>query len=199
MRNMVRSFVLAAALLSLAGPGVAGDAKKFHPDFRVKNPTSWSFPFPLAEVRAKAREAFSLDHQIAHPVPLAFSTPMMNTLDMLTVDDVEKGGALQATFKDSNDIHLNDLRDVLWYSMIYGGKEAVASFVIHFDPAGEKTTRVTVTAVDPKVIDGLACCGPHGLYARYVPAAATTHEEYTILRYLGEFLGVKMPPPIIPH
>jgi hypothetical protein len=80
-----------------------------------------------------------------------------------------------------------------------GGLPFIATFHLHLTMAGSNTT-VTVTASDTQVVNGtkfgFGPCGP-GQGWNFESVRPTTVEEYSILRYLGGYLGVTNMPAIV--
>jgi hypothetical protein len=108
--------------------------------------------------------------------------------------------------ENSNDIYLHTFRQVFATSTVYrgrhGGLPFLAAFHLHFAARGSNETLVTITALDPEVINGerfgAGPCGP-GYVSQYEHVKPTTVEEYTILLYLGGYLGItNMPNVILP-
>ncbi len=80
-----------------------------------------------------------------------------------------------------------------------GGRPApyLADFLLRIEVVDEGRTRVEVETIDPQVIAGRTLLpGRHFTRANiYVPVAATSVEEYELLRRLGELLGEQGMPP----
>jgi hypothetical protein len=79
-----------------------------------------------------------------------------------------------------------------------GGLPFFATFHVQLASRGSDTV-VSVNASDTQVVNGtkfgIGSCGP-GWHWNYVKVTPTTVEEYTILSYLGRYLGVtNMLPP----
>jgi len=171
------------------------------------NPTSCSFPLPLAEVHDRALQAFSIEHQVNQPI-FGRSTIAMHFEDTLFAESATDAVFSADTFRDpvnTNDIYLHTFDMPFVASPVYygrnGGLPFIASFHLHFT-ASSSNTLVKVTALDTQVINGekfgVGPCGP-GYGSIFVKVAPTSVEEYTILRYLGLYLGVtNMPAVILP-
>jgi hypothetical protein len=169
----------------------------------------------VEDFHARALEAFLTDHQIEDPI---FPVPPEATSlrrEMLwksnfSVELSGAGGAFSSVFTngdDGNDIYLHNFTSPFTLSPLYrgrnGGLPFVASFYLHLVAAGSSSTVVTVTALDTQVINGehygVGPCGP-GYGWRYESVKPTTIEEYRILRYLGEYVGLSnMPPVVLPR
>jgi hypothetical protein len=74
--------------------------------------------------------------------------------------------------------------------------EYFADFHIHFEAVDAASTRVTVRAHRPRVVNGSECCGPHGSVAIYQDVEPTTVEEYRFLQLIGHVAGTENMPPI---
>jgi hypothetical protein len=106
--------------------------------------------------------------------------------------------------ENRDDIYVHTWGEPLWPSPVYrgrfGGLPFIAAFLVHLSAQGTDRTLVTVRAIDPRVINGMkwgiGSCGP-GYAWRYEPVAATTVEEYALLRYLGKSLGAPNMPNVI--
>ncbi len=175
------------------------------------NLTSYVFGLPLEAVRAKAMDAFSVEHQLAAPVFGHLGVPLpappfrdLVTFHVSTAEHATFGSDLLAIPANASDLYLQSFADPLWESPIYqgsrGGLPFVAEFHVHLSAAGSSETRVTVTARRAEVINGmefgLGSCGP-GWAWRYVPVEPTSVEEYVILRYIGQALGAPSMPNVM--
>jgi hypothetical protein len=171
------------------------------------NPTSYSFPLRPEEVHAKAWQAFSMEHQMAEPI---FSRPA-GARDLETVLSAECstnavfGKDLFDDPANAHDIYLHSFHNPFVASSVYhgrnGGLPFIAGFHLHLAGNGSDTT-VTVKALDTEVINGtkfgFGPCGP-GQGWNCVKVAPTTVEEYTILSYLGRYVGAtNMPAVVLP-
>ena len=169
------------------------------------NPTSYTFPLPLDDVRTRALQAFSMEQQgsgiFVHPDLLYFG-------DILSVECSTDAVFSEAIFLDpanKNDIYLHSFGFALVLSPVYqgrhGGLPYTAAFHLHLVALGSNTT-VTVRALDAQVFNGekfgWGPCGP-GYMTNKQKVSPTTIEEYIVLRHLGSYLGVtNMPPVILP-
>jgi hypothetical protein len=169
-----------------------------------QNPTSFSFPLPLEEVHTKAWQAFSIEHQVDQPIfgnstNISFESTLFAECSTNTVFG-------EAVFRDpanTNDFYLHTFHQPFVLSTIYHGRDGglpfIAVFHLHLVASGSNTV-VTVTASDTEVVTGMKFgfgpCGPGRGYV-YERVKPTTVEEYTILRYLGSFIGVTNMPEVI--
>jgi hypothetical protein len=172
------------------------------------NPTVYTFPLPVEETRSEALEAFSIEHQAHKPI---FPRSQEGQHFQTTLFPEYSTNAVfgEAIFRDqgnTNDIYLHSMNDPFTASSVYrgrhGGLPFIAAFHLHLTSAGSNSTIVQIAALDPTVMNGEKFgCGPCGPgYGRICDKVQpTTVEEYTILRYLGQFLGVtNMPEVILP-
>lgn len=171
------------------------------------NPTNYSFPLPVEEVRAGALQAFSRDHQYKQPI-FERSTSTMRLESTLTVECSTNAVAGKDVFDNpanENDIYLHSFHNPFVASVVHRGRDGglpfIANFHLHLTGRGSETA-VTVTASSAEVINGtkfsIGPCGP-GQAWNCVKVRPTTVEEYSILRYLGRYLGItNMPAVILP-
>ena len=152
-----------------------------------------------------AWQALSIEHQIDQPIfgrsPVA--AHLEDTLDAECATNAVFG---QAVFRDpanAQDIYLHTFHTAFVLSSVYRGKDGglpfIATFHIHL-AASDSNTVVTVIASDTEVVTGtkfgFGPCGPGQGYV-YQSVKATTVEEYSILRYVGSFIGVTNMPEVI--
>jgi hypothetical protein len=168
------------------------------------NPTSYSFPLSVAEVHARAWQAFSTVHQIDEPI---FGNSTNISFDSKLSAECSTNAVFgEAVFRDpanTNDFYLHTFHRPFVVSSVYcgsgGGLPFIATFHLHLVASGSNTI-ATVTASDAEVVTGtkfgFGPCGPGQGYV-YQNVKPTTVEEYTILRYLGSYLGVTNMPEVI--
>ena len=171
------------------------------------NPTSYSFPLPLEEVHTRALQAFSIDHQVKEPIfqksasPVSLESVLYPRCSTNAVSHKDRF----ADPANAHDIYLDTSHSPFVLSSIYrgrdGGLPVIATFRLHLAGSGSDTL-VVVTAFDTEVVNGtkfgIGPCGP-GQGWNCVKVQPTTVEEYSILRYLGRYLGITdMPPVILP-
>jgi hypothetical protein len=173
----------------------------------IANPTNYSFPLPVEDLRARALEAFSTAHQAKDPI-FGRSAGTMHFQRTLYPQCSTNDAFAQAIFRDpanTNDIYLHALHDPFVESPVYrgrnGGLPFLASFHLHLSAAGSNTI-VSVAALETEIINGekfgIGSCGP-GYAWNYQKVKPTTVEEYSLLRYLGSYIGVtNMPDVIVP-
>ncbi len=197
-----------AAIFVLAGIAVSCSKGISHIQIRqlpAPNPTSYSFPLPLEQVYSKARQAFSMEHQVDDPI-FGRSAVAANLEDTLAAECATNAVFGKAVFTDPtnvDDIYLHTFGMPFVISSVYcgqnGGLPFIAAFHLHLEATGSNTV-VTITTSDTEVINGtkfgFGPCGPGRGY-NFEHVRPTTVEEYTILRYLGRSLGITNMPEII--
>ena len=132
----------------------------------------------------------------------------MHFEDILSAECATNAVFAKAVFRDpanTNDIYLHTFDMPFVTSSVYcgrnGGLPFIAAFHLHLTSSGSNTL-VKVTALDTQVVNGekfgVGPCGP-GYGWIFEMVQPTTVEEYSILRYLGHYLGVtNMPEVILP-
>lgn len=143
------------------------------------------YPVSYDLVFDKSDELFSYHAQ--HKAPIKFSANANTAL--LSAKRV-------ASSSTGFEIHLGAVSRSFWRSDYYrvngDAAQTTGVFRIVFTPTENNQTHVAVIVEKLEVINGTQCCGPHGQYSRYTQVAATTIEEYAILVYIGEQLGIQM-------
>lgn len=202
MKILAPLFAIALAADSCSGGGSRIETSTLP----SPNPTSYSFPLSVAEVHERALQAFSIDHQVDQPIfghlaGLSFES----TLFAECATNAVFGEAIFHDPANAQDIYLHTFHTPFTVSPVYhtsqGGLPFIATFHLHLAASGANTA-VSVTASETEVINGtkfgFGPCGP-GQGNVYVSVKPTTIEEYSILRYLGSYLGVtNMPSVILP-
>jgi hypothetical protein len=205
---MIKGLTLILAVALLAVSCTRGVSRIRTRPLPQPNPTSCSFPLPLADVRDRALEAFSIEHQVNQPI-FGRSAITMHFEDILSAECATNAVFAKAVFRDpanTNDIYLHTFDMPFVTSSVYcgrnGGLPFIAAFHLHLTSSGSNTL-VKVTALDTQVVNGekfgVGPCGP-GYGWIFEKVQPTTVEEYSILRYLGYYLGVtNMPEVILPE
>ena len=204
---MWKGFTIALAVALVAVSCSHGVSRIQTHSLLSRNPTTYSFPLPVEEVHIRALQAFSIEHQVKKPI-FARSRSSVPLEFVLTAECSTNTILRKALFADpanAHDIYLHSSHTPIIVSSVYrgrnGGLPFIASFHLHLAAAGSETV-VTVTACDTEVINGtkfgIGSCGP-GQKWNCVRVAPTTVEEYSILGYLGRYLGItNMPPVVLP-
>ena len=201
-KNLATIFAVALATVSCSH----GVSRIRTHSLSALNPTAFSFPLPSSEVHAKALEAFSIEHQIREPV-FSQSGAGPGFEHILFPECATNAVFADAIFRapaNVQDLYLRTHGPFV-VSSVYHGRDGGLPFIadFHLHLAGLATgTMVTVTASNTEVINGtkfgIGSCGP-GQHWNRVKVKATTVEEYSILRYLGRYLGMtNMPSVILP-
>ena len=171
------------------------------------NPTSYTFPLPVEEVRAGALQAFSTEHQTKEPI-FGRSPSKVHSTSTLSAECSTNAVFGKSVFDNpanENDIYLHSFHTPFVASAVYrggdGGLPFIANFHLHLTGRGSETV-VAVAASSAEVINGtkfsIGPCGP-GQAWNCVRVKPTTVEEYSVLRYLGRYLGItNMPEVILP-
>ena len=171
------------------------------------NPTTYSFAVPLEQVHTGALQAFSIEHQIHEPVFGRSSGPV-HLESVLSAECSTNAVFGEAVFRDpanAHDIYLHSFHTPFAVSSVYRGRDGglpfIATFHLHLTSSGSDTV-VAVTASDSEVVNGtkfgFGPCGP-GQGWNCERVRPTTVEEYSILRYLGRYLGItNMPAVVLP-
>jgi hypothetical protein len=71
--------------------------------------------------------------------------------------------------------------------------------VIKLRSIEKNETELEIFAVQPVVIHGTECCGPHGRYGKKVHVKATTIEEYCLIVFIAEQPNLSLPPIKLPE
>jgi len=159
--------------------------------FEGVNETNFIYPIAFEELLNKADILFSYKAQKNNEIRLSGSgnpAVLYSKVNHLSESGFE--------------IQLGDISRSFWRSDFYivNGRPAQTTgvFTVKFEPTTDGQTQVSVKVEKLEVINGTECCGPHGRYSRYTNVASTTIEEYAILYYLGEQLGISMHKPYRP-
>lgn len=169
-----------------------------------RNPTVYQFELPLEELRTRLMSGLTRSNQYANPV---FGRPEWRWSEAIfhvEAGKVETWPTILLLPQNARDLYLH-ASDPLWESPIYRGPREglpfLAAFHVHFAANGPTLTSVSVTALETTVINGEMTGMPgHGRARRTVAVEPTSIEEYVILRYFGNILGVgSMPKLILPE
>jgi len=99
----------------------------------------------------------------------------------------------------SNDIYLRSY-DGWWLSKLYFSKgkplEYGTSFIIKLSKIDRNSTKVSIVAEDPIVINGIDGFGFHGPRGRETKVQPSSIEEYSLLLFIADKLGDKTLPPL---
>jgi hypothetical protein len=188
-----------------------------------KNPTSYVYPLKNDKLILHIKSLLEYDTQRKNPIfPKNSSSDVESRLggfgiwgeNILSAEDVKDHTFGTERFpglvnsSNANDILLYNISGrFLWESPVYriGERKLYFSaiFHLHFISLSENETEITVTALEPCVINGEKYTYGHASPAytpRFEPVKPTTIEEYMILRYIGASLGItNMPALILPE
>lgn len=179
-----------------------------------ENPISYSFPLSVEEVHAKALIIFSSSYQIDKPIfgrePYRPYSPGVAQLEsILAVESFTHAVFSEEIFRDvanTNDIYLHSFGYPFVRSAVYrvgdSGLPYIAAFHLHLASSGSNTI-VKVMGLNARVVNGqkfgFGPCGPGNGWV-YKDVKPTTVEEYILLRYLGNSLGItNMPGVVLPN
>ena len=205
---MTKGFTISVLALALAAVSCSHGVSRIRTrSLPSPNPTSYSFPLPVEEVHARALQAFSRDHQRKNPI---FEQPPKrdyweSTLSVESVTNAVSGRDLFFDHANVDDFYLHASHKPVAISPVYRGRDGglpfIAAFHVHLAGTASGPI-VSVKATNTQVVNGmkygLGSCGP-GRHWNYVTVKPTTVEEYSILNYLGGYLGItNMPAVILP-
>lgn len=206
MKRLLETILLVLAIALTAVSCSRGVSRIEIASLPTPNPTSYSFPFPLATVREMAWQVFSIDHQINQPVfGRLTNLNFESTFFAECATNAVFGKEIFLDPANAQDIYLHTLDMPFVQSSVYrgriGGLPFIAAFHLHLTANGTNTI-VKIETHDARVINGtkfgFGSCGP-GQANVYVSVQPTTVEEYSLIRYLGGYLGVtNMPALILP-
>lgn len=193
-----------AALALLVSTGCVYNAVRMETrTFPERNPTVYQFEFPLEELRARVMAGLAPAKQRAHPIFSQHRWPggpatlsVYQPKDASWVKVLQLPGNARDLYLVESDVH------PLWESPVYRGPDQglpfLAAFHVHFAAVSPNVTSVSVTALETKVLNGqMTGMIGHGRANRYVQVEPTSIEEYVVLRYIGEILGVRSMPKVI--
>jgi hypothetical protein len=168
------------------------------------NPTSYAFDLSASEVHERAvaalRSLGAVDAVFGKRPARDPADPADDSIRFAYDFAVEQAGDPALTngelFShpgDRDDLYVHTQSDPLWPSPVYRGRDGglpfIEGFHVHLEALGPGRTLVSVTAVDPQVVNGMkwgiGSCGP-GYSWRTERVAPTTVEEYALLRFLGQ-------------
>ena len=204
---MTRNFTTIFAVSLVAVSCSRGVSRVQTHSLSTPNPTTYTFSLPLEEVHARALQAFSIEHQIDAPIfgRLASTIHLESILSAECATNAVFGEAVFRNPANAHDIYLHSFHSPFAISSVYRGRDSglpyIATFHLHLTSSGSDTV-VAITASDTEVVNGTKFGVGHGGPGQgwnYERVSPTTVEEYSILHYLGRYLGVtNMPAVILP-
>lgn len=169
------------------------------------NPTEYTFQLPIDSLKGNILMYFHAADYIGtnetYKKVFAFETESNVKMPVLFTPETKQNAVFARKWFDEagaeNQIFLyND--GTTWPSALHFSKGSAlpfrTSFVLTLTPVSDAETKVSIKAERPVVIQGQECCGSHGPYGKEHPVPPTSIEEYTLLLFIGEQLGLKMPP-----
>ncbi|MBS1532799.1 MAG: hypothetical protein JSU01_21025 [Bacteroidetes bacterium] len=196
---------LALALTTLIVVGCGESPKTVEvKKLSVTNPTSYTFDIPVQKLHDTVTKIFDVNHQLNDPVlkKAFYAKPTepddiaeIITFRVETPDSAILGKEYFQKPNTKNDIFLNSF-DTPWTSLVYHHKDKSfkysASFVIQLRAVNKTRTLLSIETLNSEIYNGSKCCGPcFGNYALEQKVKPTTIEEYTLILYIAEKLGVK--------
>jgi hypothetical protein len=166
-----------------------------------RNPTVYQFELPLEELRARLIAGLARSQQRENPIFGKAKWGWSEPIFQVEAGEVKSWPTILLLPENARDLYLH-ASDRIWESPIYRGPREglpfLAAFHVHFAAISPTLTSVSVTALETKVINGQTTGMPgHGRARRTVPVAPTSIEEYVVLRYICNILGVRSMPKVI--
>jgi hypothetical protein len=191
------TLLLLLVLLSSCTRDIHPIAKK---TLEHKNPTTYVFNHSVPELKERIVAAFQIEKQSAGSFCVFFRCEAPFLISVETKEHATFAGHLFDNRENADDVYLHSYGEPFGLSAVYfaNGKPLRyrAAFHLHLAAVNERSTKVTVLTQNSTVINGAKCCSPHGYYSNDVPVEPTTIEEYKILLYIGQVLGVRDMPPL---
>jgi hypothetical protein len=166
------------------------------------NPTSYTFDFPVDKLRDKVINLFSIDPQTNDSIlkvvfidRILKEHPFQINFVAETSDKAAFGTDYYKNVENSDDIFLFSMGSY-WYSPLYFRKNNepflfFTSFAFKFKAISDQKTLLSVIDINPIISNGTKCCGHSGYMAIEEKVQPTTVEEYTLILYIAEKLGVR--------
>jgi hypothetical protein len=171
------------------------------------NPTSYRFKVPLAEAKKKISEGFHPRTQLKSPLyrSLGFrEAGSNNPYLMFTVETAGTALFCKKIFEQHGNtidfcLHTYGTAIKSWsYFALGESLPYLAKFGVSV-VTEDQHTLISITTINPNVLKGFGGMSLHGPYEKKVPVEPTTIEEYSLLLYIGNLLGVTdMPPRRLP-
>jgi hypothetical protein len=168
------------------------------------NPTSYSFKVPLGEAKKKISEGFHPRTQVTSPfyrslgLREAGSGNSYLSFKLETAEDAVFSKKIFEQHRDMIDFHLHTYGTAINSRTYFAFGESlpyVATFAVSVETKGQHTL-VSIITIDPNVLKGFGGIGLHGTYEARLSVEPTTIEEYSLLLYIGNLLGVTDMPPL---
>jgi hypothetical protein len=160
------------------------------------NPTSYAFKVPLGEAKKKISEGFHPRTQLTSPfyrsLGLRGGGNSYLSFKLETAESAVFSRKIFEQHGDMIDFHLHTYGTAIKSRTYFALGESlpyVATFAVSVKTEGQHTL-VSIITIDPNVLKGFGGIGLHGTYEARVPVEPTTIEEYSLLLYIGNLLGV---------
>jgi hypothetical protein len=175
---------------------------------QVPNPTSQLFKMPAKQLHDTLLALFDFDKQYEN------RTLKTIFMDAILEDTTHK---MQATFSTEtsakpvfsrdyfarpgtkNDIYITTMASY-WNSPMYFADDKpllyTSAFAFKFKEITANSALLTVVALNPEIVNGTKCCGPHGSYSITQKVKPTSVEEYTLIMFVANELGIKDMPAV---
>ncbi|UAY53038.1 hypothetical protein [Ferruginibacter albus] len=168
--------------------------------FPIKNIPEHVFNFQIDKLKDTIVGLFNIENQMSNKIlgkvfynvvaNGAFVMPL--TFQAETKKDTVFSRKYFSKPNTSNDIFLHDFREV-WLSKFYFSGdhplEYTANFIVKLDKINNNSTKISILADEPEVINGAIGMGVHGPVARYTSVNPTTIEEYILLEFIASKLS----------
>ena len=202
--HLVLNFLSFFSMLLLLSNCTKGPDSIDKKNLLTPNPTSCTFNMPVSKLRDTVVKLFGIDPQMDNKTlmkiffyrwPETGDSQIHQAMFEPETSDMPAFGSEYFKQKQTkDDVFLTPMADY-WASPVYFHKnkpfDFTSSFSIKFKPVTQNTSSITIIAYKPVIFNGTKCCGPHGKYAILQTIESTTIEEYTLVLYLAEKLGVK--------
>jgi hypothetical protein len=168
------------------------------------NPTSYGFKVPPGEARKKISDGFHPRTQLGSPfyrslgLREAGSRNSHLSFNLETAESAVFSRKIFEQYSDLIDFHLHTYGTAIKSRTYFALGESlpyVATFAVSVKIEGQHTL-VSIITIDPNVLKGFGGIGLHGTYEARVSVEPTTIEEYSLLLYIGNLLGVTDMPPL---
>jgi hypothetical protein len=167
--------------------------------FSVKNVPEHVFKLKYAALKDTIVSLFNVENQLDDKILnkifynyILNGSTMVLTFQAETSRDTIFSREYFSKPTTSNDIFIHDFRES-WPSKFYYSKnhalKYAADFIVKLYKVDDTSTKISIMAYNPEVINGISGYGAHGPVARYTPVLPTTIEEYTLLEFIASKLG----------
>ena len=167
---------------------------------RHPNPTEYTFHRPIQSLHDTVIRMFNFTNQFNDIVLKKTFNQQSDdgvTDNIIfhpeTADSSVSGSDYFKIANNKNDIFLDHLED--WSSSVYHHKNVPFKYTVKFatklKAIDKDNTLLSIKPFDAEIYNGSKCCGPClGNYALAQKVQPTTVEEYTLILFIAEHLGV---------